>query len=596
MSQNVDPKQRWSRQTTTPTTPRERIRALLTSPLGSLAWANPLRLGPFTIQDFWDVRRERDYTYSNNWPDTSQMAQLMLDTGLKADQIDTAVHVERTDRDRGLTALMQLHRQLRQHFNLSTGYKDALGCLTTIFEAAHQRPLGQSDTGAALKSHLRTPSQWEIALQCLVQYDNSEEAQNAYLTSIVEALEPGKDKPAGALPERGRRRVFDEEDLYQYGWDSTGSTVAQTLSNVNNARLVKFLHDKHDIHGLGALVVQDRLPLSEFLGLVVTPAKTRMPTGVGRYNEERTPQEFHTQNAVETISMLLDMLDPNVVSSQIKIALAKNPGLGDTLQLLVPLPEAKPDNSISPWWDWSMRLHNAGLVDYANPSPALQTTIKGLQALLPHCRTNRDAVGYMAPEKFDARFNDFSASNPVLANMALAMLMRSVPNHNNKPSEIWDRIKPMDLRWLPQANCADSMSEKWLTSNSYSEKSNMPFTAMILPRMSALDQARLAPAIAYGVGVQSISGLSPSTLRSMWKEHNPDAFKATIPKQYTSDTYILYALTRKNADDLLDTLSSMDVRHDPELYRQYVENWTRQAFDVAPAIDEIGPTDNLFGV
>ena len=140
------------------------------------------------------------------------------------------------------------------------------------------------------------------------------------------------------------------------------------------------------------------------------------------------------------------------------------------------------------------------------------------------------------------------------------------------------------------------MSEKWLTSNSYSEKSNMPFTAMILPRMSALDQARLAPAIAYGVGVQSISGLSPSTLRSMWKEHNPDAFKATIPKQYTSDTYILYALTRKNADDLLATLSSMDVRHDPELYRQYVENWTRQAFDVAPAIDEIGPTDNLFGV
>ena len=51
-----------------------------------------------------------------------------------------------------------------------------------------------------------------------------------------------------------------------------------------------------------------------------------------------------------------------------------------------------------------------------------------------------------------------------------------------------------------------------------------------------------------------------------------------------------------SADDLLATLSSMDVRHDPELYRQYVENWTRQAFDVAPAIDEIGPTDNLFGV
>lgn len=594
--QQVEAQKRWSAQTPTPTTPRERIHALLNGPLGSLAWANPLRLGAFTIQDFWDVRRESEFRYSNNWPDTSQMAQLMLDTGLKADQIDTAVHTERTDRDRGLTALMQLHRQLRQHFNLSTDYKDGLGCLTTIFEAAHQRALGQSDTGAALRSHLRTPNQWEIALQCLVQYDNSQEAQNAYLTSIVEALSPTKDKPSGALPERGRRRFFEEEDPYHYGWDSTGSTMAQTLSNVDTSALVKFLHDKHDIHGLGAMVVQNRLPLSTFLALVVAPAKTPMPTRMGDNHKERTPQEFHTANAVETISTLLNMLNPNVVSAQVKMALAENPSVGDALHALVLLPEAKPDTSPSEWWNWNTLLHDTGLVDYANPSSILQTTLANLTALQSHFRTTRESVGYLAPEKFDGRFNDFSASQPVLADTALLMLMRSIPNHLNKPSEIWDRIKLMDLRWLAQANCADALTEKWLLANDYSGKSNLPFTAMVLPRMSAMDQARLAPTIAYGVGVQTIAGLSPTTLRTMWKEHDPNAFKATIPKQYTSDTYILYALTRKNADDLLATLSSMDVRHDRKMYRDYVENWTRQAFNVAPAIEEIGPSDNLFGV
>lgn len=598
MPRQDETKQQWSKQTTVPTTPRERIRALLNSPLGSLAWANPLRLGPFTIQDFWNVRREKD-SYSNNWPDTSQMAQLMLDTGLTVDQIDTAVHVERTDRDRGLTALMQLHRQLRQHFNLSTDYKDGLGCLTTIFEAAHNRPLGQSDVGAALKSHLRTPNQWEIALQCLVQYDNSEEAQNAYLNSIVEALNPVKEKSAGALPERGRRRFFEEEDPYHYGWDSTGSTMVQTLSNVDNRKLVKFLHDKHDIHGLGAMVVQNRLPLSEFLELVAAPAKTPMPTRADQYNQERAPHQFHALNAVETTTTLLEMLNPNEVSSQVRIALASNPSLGDSLQGLVSLPEAKPDNStaVSAWWNWNMRLHEARLVDYAKPSPALQTALDGLAALQPYLRAGRETVAYMPPEQFDAGFNDLAASHSVLANTALLMLMRSVPNHQNKPSEIWERIKAMDLRWLAQANCADAMTDKWLSNSiSYSDKSNLPFTAMVLPRMSALDQARLAPTIAYSIGVNSITGLSPTTLRTMWKEHNPDAFKATIPKQYTNDTYILYALTRKNADELLATLLSMDVRHNPTLYREYVENWTRQAFNVAPAIEEIGPTDNLFGV
>ena len=106
MAEDITPQQRWSQQTIAPTSPRECVRALLTSPLGSNTWTNPLRMGAFTIHDFWDVRREQDYRYKTTWPtEPLELAQLMLDTGLKATDIDIAVRVERTDRSRALQPL-----------------------------------------------------------------------------------------------------------------------------------------------------------------------------------------------------------------------------------------------------------------------------------------------------------------------------------------------------------------------------------------------------------------------------------------------------------------------------------------------------------
>lgn len=587
----MTPLERWSQQTIVPTTPSECIRALLKSPLGSTTWENPLRMGHFTIQDYWKERRETDLRYNPNWPtNPTQVAQLMLDTGLTVNDVDHAIYTENTDRDPTITASMQMHRYLRRSYGLSTTHADALGCLTTVFESAYKLELGKGDTSDALRSCLRTQDKWVTTLHSLTQYDNSPVAQNTYLSAIEQAFAPQKPKPVGALPERGRRRSFESEAPYQCGWDSTGSAMVQAFPQADNQKLTTFLHEKHDLHGLGTLVAQQRLSLSEFLNLAANPAETPLPPGVSRYGEAPTPWEYRQNNLNETLSTLVDMLPQETLQSETKKAMALDPDLVDKLQGVVAAPD--PDNSVSGWWKWNMRLHAMGLTDFTQPSAQLQRHLAAVAAV-PLKEGRNDGLPFMKPEEFDTRFGQFAGAHPVTANMALAMVLHNVPRHA-KATDVWDSMKGMDTSWFDKADCAKHITSGLLATSRYGEKNLLPFAAMMLPHMSPLDQAKIAPIVAYGVGVQSIQSFSPSTLRSMWKEHNPNDFKAAIPKQYTGDTYILYALTRQDAAGLMSTLESMDVRRDVPSYLQCVEVWTRQVLSLAPMIEDLGPTDHLF--
>jgi hypothetical protein len=519
----------------------------------------------------------------------------MLDTGLKSCEIDTAIRVEQTDRQQGITAAMQMHRHLRKSYGLSTTHEDALGCLTTAFEASVNIGLGKGSVDSALRSHLRGNDHWVAVLQSLAQYDNSQEAQNSYLFRIEQAFAPAKEKPpvVGALPDRSRRRVQEDDVHYAYGWDSTGSAIVQALPQADNSTLAKLLHDKHDLHGLGDMVIQARLSFSAFLQLAAVPAATVIPTGKSRYGSDPTPEEFRESNIIQVISALADTIPSDTLLEETRLAMQQNPQLSDTLQSLVAAPNA--DGGVSTWWEWNLCLYSMGLIDPATPSVQMQRHLLEVQAHTPNSVRSITHFPYMAPDKFNTNFGKFANTSPFLANMAFAFLLHNIPRHS-KATEIWDRMKNADLSWLPKADATRYITPELLKITKYGDKDILPFAAMILPHMSNLDKARIAPIVAYGVGVQSIASFSPTTLRGMWKEHNPDAFKATIPKQYSGDTYILFALTRKNADDLMSTLTSMDVRHDIPSYLQCVETWTRQAMALPPGIDEMGPIDNLFGV
>lgn len=595
MANEMTPLERWSQQTIAPTTPSECVRALLKSPLGSTSWENPLRLGHFTVQDYWNVRLEPEHRYNPNWPSNpTQLAQLMLDTGLDISQIDHAVYVERSNRDQPITASMQMHRYLRRSQGLSTTHTDALNCLTTAFEASYSLGLGQGEVSAAVRESLRTHERWVTTLHSLMQYDNSPSAQNAYLHAIEHAFAPSKPKPTGALPERGRRRTSENEATYNYGWDSTGSALAQAFPQADNHTLVSFLHAKHDLHGLGALVVQQRLSLSEFLNLAVNPASTPLPEGVSRYGSAPTAVEYRQNNLTETLSALVDMLPPALVQAETQKAMAHDATLADKLQAAVPPPD--PNTGVSSWWKWNMRLHAMGLHDFTNPSAQMQSHLAAVNAATPNQVRNNDGLPYMKPEEFNERFGQFAGAHPALANLGLALTLHNIPRHG-KATDIWDRMKGMDTTWLSQASFSKYITPELLSPSRYGgEKDVLPFAAMMLPHMNALDKAHIAPIVAYGVGVQSIPSFSPSTLRSMWKEHNPSDFKASIPKQYTGDTYLLFALTRQDAQGLMSTLEAMDVRHDVAAYLQCVETWTRQVMSLPPIIEDIGPTENLFGV
>lgn len=597
MADEITPQQRWSQRTTIPTSPRECVRALVDSPLGSNAWANPLRMGAFTIHDFWDVRREPNYRYKQTWPsEPLELAQLMLDTGLKANEIDVAVRVEHTERHQSITAGLQMHRYLRKGHGLSTTFDDALAGLATAFEASTNQELGKSDAHAALRSHMQRSDHWVAALHSLTQYDNNAEAQNAYFTTVQKALLPTPPKqtnPTGALPLRGRYRTQANDSNYQHGWDSTGSAMVQALPQADNVELIKFLHARHDLHGLGAMVVQQRLPFSQFLGLLASPASTPLPMVENPKGADPTPEEYRQKSIIDLIKALADMMPQEKMLAETKKAMTAAPALSDMLQGLVAPPTQQ--TGITDWWDWNLRLNAMGLIDPAKPSTQLQGHLVELEKQMPEHPRHADGLKYMTAEKFDAKFAQFAGSHPALTNMALAMLIHSIPNHS-KATEIWERMKTSDVSWLAKADCSRYITPALFAATRAGERDVLPFAAMFLPHMNDEDKAKIAPIVAYGVGVQSIASLSPKTLRSMWKEHNDSAFKATIPTQYSGDTYILYALTRKNADDLMSTLSSMDVRHDIPSYLQCVETWTRQAMDLAPVIEDIGPTDNLFGV
>lgn len=598
MANDIDPQKRWSQQTIPPTSPRECVRALLASPLGSHAWTNPLRFGAFTIHDFWDVRREPEYRYTQTLPtEPLQLAQLMLDTGLKASDIDIAVRIEKNDRDQSITAAMQMHRYLRNSYGLSTTYKDALDCLKTVFEAHIQLELGKSNTTSALQSHLRSNDTWTEALQSLTQYDNSLPAQKEYLNTIVQMFSPAKEKAVttGALPERGRQNFSDKDAPYIYGWDSTGSAIVQSLPQSDNAALVGLLHAKHDMHGLGAMVVTGRMLLSSFLELTATPALTPLPKKKNHYGKEsdENAEEFRRANAVEVMYALTGVLPQADMLEQARVALSKNSNLSDAMQALVPKPKEASD--IPAWWTWNSKLHALGLIDATKPSAQMQNHLSKLQQHMPTSARNSPSSLHVVADFFGGTFGQFANNNATLANMALAIFLYNVPRAS-KPSEMFETFKTMDFAWLAQADCARYITPAVLSDSQYGGKNILAAVAMILPHMSDLDKVRIAPIVAYGLGVQSIQGLSPTTLRAMWKEQRPEEFKGVIPKQYSGDTYILFALTRKSADELMNTLSSMEVRHDVPLYLQCVETWTRQAMALPPAIEDIGPTENLFGV
>lgn len=587
------PQQRWSQQTIAPTNPRERVQVLVDSPLGSNAWANPLRFGDFTIHDFWEVRREPGHRYSDKFPTGIELAQLMLDTGLKENEIDIAVRVENIDRRQTITSAMQMHRHLRKGHGLSTAYKDALNCLSTAYEASVNLDLGKGSIGAALRNHLCRNDQWVAALHALTQYDNSSEAQNAYLSHIGQMLNPTKNQsPSGTLPTRSRR-IDSEESPYNYGWDSSGSAIVQALPQADNAALTKMLHDKHDLHALGAMVVQNRLPFSTFLELAITPAKTPMPEGSDLHRADPTPEKYRQTNAIEVLTALIDMLPQARMRKEARAAFAKDSDLPDKLQAFVAAPNE--DESLMNWWSWNLRLYNMDLIDPTKPSAQMREHLEQLKKQLPSSPRHSSRLNFMYAKEFDSNFAAFAKSDVTLSNMAFAILMHSIPNQS-KATEIWESMKTIDTSWLSNADCARFITPEILTTAHYGQRNVLPFAAMFLPHMSDVDKAKIAPMVAYNIGVQGVASLSPTTLRSMWKEHNSEAFGAPIPKQYINDTYVLFALTRKNADGLMSTLKSMDVRDDIPVYLQCVESWTRQAMGLPPAIEDIALTDNLFGV
>ena len=79
--------------------------------------------------------------------------------------------------------------------------------------------------------------------------------------------------------------------------------------------------------------------------------------------------------------------------------------------------------------------------------------------------------------------------------------------------------------------------------------------------------------VCYKCGLNSVQGLSPQTIRKIWKEQDPIKFKPSIPQSYRGDAYLLYALTRENPDNLINMLNQMEVRTDYEVYSHVVKQW-----------------------
>lgn len=578
----------WSRPPSQNLTGEQRVLALLKHPLGERVWNNPFQDGKFTVQDYWSARERMEHHYSRGWPSQkSVVARMLVRSGLTSDQIPEAIEKEARWSRSDPLSLLELHTALTEEFNIPK--TDGLQVLQWLYPA-------REGSLSGVWEHFST--QLDTLAQALVVHDGSPEAQQKYLSSFQTAVGPyplpeaepasdEEDEPRGAFPmRRGKYRNRDRIHRvdYEWGMHGTGVVLVNELPKVDDTQLVEWFHQRHDVYALACMAVKERLPVSTLLHRLLNPAPGPYPDPSARkgYQRESNTAVLHRIETQQAIAQVLSLYNPAELKDELQSFTAHNPEVFQKLQELFPFDM----ENLSPWWSWNILLHQYGLL---NPeTPAFEQAMREIQTKLdekPALPTS-GLTSYLRKEAMTPAWSAFASLNSTLATLAGVQFFHNASRHA-KSSEMWDGIRSIDLGFLQKARMAPHfMGPSFLDSHYGMSQgvSSLTQAAMVLPQFNTEDQAAIAPLVAYRFGASNVQGFSPSTFRSIWKEQNPEHFKAVIPKPYQAngDTYLLYALTRQNADNLLHMLDSLDLRHNRSAYLEAVTTWTRTALQLPP--------------
>lgn len=578
--------EQWKRRPQTVSTPAEKIDAMLVHPLGSEVWSTPSLYGFISVEEYWTARQSRATRYSNNWPSrTEQLANVLIAGGIELNGVGDSIRKHAATTSCTVATQLHLYRLLQQHFNATLDYNSA-------FEGLNETMSDPKQEKNPFVSHISSTDKWTNLLHALVQYDSSEQAQHAYFEKIKDTFLDASVKKSEAIDDElldGNRfyNRYPASDSYVYGWGSSGCIAVQALTKVDNSQLALWLHEQHDVHALAQMVLHDRLDFSKFLSMITNPSTSPTPPIADTYfHRDRTYLDIWKNRVTETIKVLCDEMNPNTLRQEGHLFAQNSQAEAEKLISLIPAPDE--DNSIKSWWLWNQTLHSLKILHPQNASAEWLGTINHIaQERLTDVNYSSERFFYLSNEDLTDACSLFADSHPILANLTFAALVSSAGRAD--PADHWNKIKSCNFSWLSHVDVEPIVRNIFLDSTpSHLYRSILGLSAILLPQMNQESKAYMAPFVAYGMGLKSINGLAPSTLRSLWKEQCPEEYKASIPRVYTDDNYILFGITRKDPKPLMSTLESMDLREDRQAYLHSVSLWVREAMklpSIMPILD-----------
>lgn len=565
----------------------ERVLSLLSHPLGERVWNHPFVNGTFTVEDYWEARASVSHRYTSGWPSEPFMIANMLKlAGLPAVDIPDALEKETQYNHWQSGAVLDLYCALTSAFQIPK--VDGLTVLGWAFRQSAQK-------GSVWNNGER----FEPMFQALQAYDGSAVAQQQCVDDFLAAVGKypsashddldGESSSRGVFPERRRGRYRENASVfYERGLQGMGVALVNVFERIDDVALTQWFHQRHDVYGLGCLCVRERLPVSTLLHLLLNPGDAPYPIDSRRFlsESEGGAELLRKMDTKDVIMRVLSAYSPDELQQELQDLGRHSPDILHKLQALQPLDDVNRE-TLPGWMTWHALLNRYHLLD--TDSPAFQHSLRLLQTQIdqgPSLPSGSLNI-HMSKNMMTPEWSAFLNLHSTLATLGGIHFFHNAVRHT-KSTERWEYIRDVDVSFLKKANMTPHFGSGLLENQYGGGMAILTQAAMVLPKFNLEDQATLAPLVALFFGARSVAGFSPSTFRNIWKEQNPEYFKASIPKHYTDDTYMLYALTRKNADGLLQMLDSLNLRQDRDAYLQAVRTWVREAFELPNVEHQLG--------
>jgi len=521
---------------------------LRTSPYGDTVWLRPFTYGQFTWLEYI-TQRNSQTTYSDkNWPDSpASIASIINNTLIyEYGNIDIKQFVERLEQEAAIK-------------NKSLTWK------LKVFVSAHYlnnptEPLKGKDVQSFLMTLTKkTTDSKHNLFEELRQVENNM-SWLEYAAEIVPSIEHHNWCLNHYI------NMLEEHDTYEmHPTTSSGVLMMYHFSLANTNIIVDYSIKKKDPAVITLAMLHGNMD-------VVTWIQNIIPWTQPSYTSNKHPHNYIKQVCENTILGLERMSQEQ--HDRLCQHINNNPTLSQQLQSAVSTPITY--SEWKKWWTWNEVLTRKKLIDFKNPTPALQAQ---LNLLLQHIedqkRIKHNGVFTLGSRYEIITSTEMANQHPILARALWEHTLQNISSNTIQNPEYWIKMQKQEWNWLKNVSVSETMVELNLYKIQFERngscKHHLILITALLPKMNAQDRAYIAPISAWVFGKNSVRGFSPQTFKGIWKALDKE-FARSVPRQFKGDTYMLYGLTGYDATALQGILDSLDLK-DSTTYLHMTRQW-----------------------